>query len=164
MKKINILKTLAIASMLFGCEIVVGSSNSETKPSTSNTETSEVVSVETNISIEKEQTSESTSFVDVSSDNNILSSEEFISSEEFVSSENLSSEESIYSEDISLKVDSKFTKYGSVAESIYGEWEESNANNAKVSYRISGTTTYKEIDKELVRNSSKYFRSFKWKI
>lgn len=161
MKKINVLKTLALTSLLFGCEVVVGSSSSETKPSSPNVELSEVVSTETNISSEKEQNSESTSFENTSSDSDvfssedILSSDEFVSSEEKVSSEKINSEESIYSEDTSLKVDTKFTKYGSVAESIYGEWEESNANNAKVSYKVSGTSTYKEIDKELVRTSSK---------
>ena len=49
-------------------------------------------------------------------------------------------------------IDKNFTRYGVYSEGIFGEWSDSNSDNAKVYYKKSGAAEYIQIDEELVRN------------
>lgn len=125
MKKRN-LCLIAMIFMLIGCDIPSSSADNSS---------SYVDSIENN-----------------NSDDNVISSEieSNISSDELVSS----GESSFASSENKIYVDKAFTKYGTVAEGIYGEWLDSNASKASVSYKLVGTSKYISIDKELVRNIS----------
>ncbi len=132
MKKRN-LCLIAMTFMLIGCDITVSSNDNLS---------SYADSVE----------SENSVINSTNSDENVISSEmeSDISSDELISS----SESSIVSSENKVSVDKAFTKYGTVAEGIYGEWLDSNASKATVSYKLVGTSKYISIDKELVRNLS----------
>ncbi len=49
------------------------------------------------------------------------------------------------------EVNAKITKYGTIGEGAYAEWSDIDGNNARVEYKLTSESTYKEIDNELVR-------------
>ncbi len=50
-----------------------------------------------------------------------------------------------------VEVNPKITKYGTMGEGAYAEWSDADGNNARVEYKLTSESTYKEVDNELVR-------------
>lgn len=68
-----------------------------------------------------------------------------------ISSSSSSSSSNTSSESKPAEIDAKITKYGTFGEGVYAEWSDVDSNNATVEYKLSSSSTYSQIDAELVR-------------
>lgn len=144
MKKNKMLTTLVLSSLLVGCNVTLGgtSNNSEDINSASSSENISINNSENVSQVESESPATS----------EFHSEEELVSSEEKESNNSLEAPSTSSEADSTPVIDKNFTRYGVYSEGIFGEWSDSNSDNAKVYYKKSGAAEYIQIDEELVRN------------
>lgn len=159
-KKIRTTLLFSLGMFLSACTTTSGSNSTSQSSSHNDTNTNIVDESSNTTSLTSIETS--TENATSSNESEIVSSfsspsEASLSSSQLTSSDSsnissLSSDSSTTS--VEPVVDAKITTQGVYAEGAYGEWEDANASEAKVAYKLSTDSSYTEIDTELVRQKN----------